>query len=96
MEEPLSDPNSVKNEIMGHVGTVMTVCFMLEFLIKVITHGYACNGPDSYMRSSWNVMDFFIVVVSIFDFLPLDSDLSFFKVMRLMRVIRPLRMISRN
>jgi len=96
MEAPLSDPDSLKNNILGHINTVMTFSFILEFLIKIITHGFACNGPDSYILNAWNIMDFIIVMVSIFDFLPLDSDLNFFKVLRLMRVIRPLRMISRN
>jgi hypothetical protein len=96
MEEPLSNPDSMKNNIMSWINYVMTISFIIECWIKLITHGFLCNGPDSYMRSAWNIMDFVIVMVSIFDLLPLDSNLSFFKVLRLMRVIRPLRMISRN
>jgi hypothetical protein len=74
----------------------MSICFIIEFLLKNLVLGFACNGPGSYIREPWNVMDFIIVMLSLVDFLPIDTNLSFFKVIRLMRVIRPLRMISKN
>jgi hypothetical protein len=55
----------------------MTGVFVAEFLIKVLVLGFACNGPESYLRSAWNIMDFLIVLVSIFGILPLDTGEGF-------------------
>jgi hypothetical protein len=49
----------------------MTVVFIIEFLMKVLVFGFACNGKDSYIKNPWNVMDFLIVLVSIFGILPI-------------------------
>jgi hypothetical protein len=65
-------------------------------LIKVVVYGFALNGPDSYMRSSWNVMDFIIVFFSMVSIAFADIDLGPIKILRMLRVLRPLRMISRN
>jgi len=74
----------------------MSICFIIECLLKNLVLGFACNGSGSYIREPWNVMDFVIVLLSLVDFLPIDTNISFIKVIRLMRVIRPLRMISKN
>lgn len=56
--------------MLGIFDKITTFLFILECVVKVITYGYACNGKNSYMNSSWNVMDFIIVFFSIFDLLP--------------------------
>lgn len=66
---------------------------------KVVAMGlFMDNG--SYLRESWNQLDFFIVCSSIVDWiLSATSDgesIGFVKILRLLRVLRPLRMISRN
>jgi len=75
---------------------ITTLLFILECVFKVLTYGYACNGKNSYMTSSWNVLDFIIVFFSIFDLLPTGQDIGALKIIRLARVLRPLRMIARN
>ena len=47
--------------------TIFNVIFIIEAMIKIISFGFVTNGPDSYLRNNWNIMDFLIVVVSIFD-----------------------------
>jgi len=74
----------------------MTGIFITEMLSKVLVFGFACNGPNSYLKSGWNVADFAIVMVSIFGVLPFGQDFQVVKVVRLLRVFRPLRMISRD
>lgn len=37
----------------------------MESLTKIIAYGFILNGPDSYLRISWNVMDFIIVIFSV-------------------------------
>jgi hypothetical protein len=51
----------------------MTGIFMFELVIKVLVFGFVCNGSNSYLKIGWNVMDFLIVLVSIFGLLPLGN-----------------------
>ena len=70
MEMPLADPKGEYVRVLGICDKVTTFLFILECVVKVVTYGYACNGKNSYMNSSWNIMDFIIVFFSIFDLLP--------------------------
>ena len=70
--------------------------FTLEFIIKVIVLGFFFNGPDSYLRDSWNVLDFIIVLFSLFSIFAESLDLDFLKIFRILRVLRPLRMLKHN
>jgi hypothetical protein len=73
----------------------MTGLFLTECLIKIIVYGFAWNGPDSYIKSSWNKLDFGIAIISSFSFLQLPSNYSTVKIFRLFRVLRPLRLVNR-
>jgi voltage-dependent calcium channel T type alpha-1G len=75
---------------------ILSFIFLFELLIKVVVYGFAFNGPDSYMKNSWNVMDFIIVFFSMVSIAFADIDLGPIKILRVLRVLRPLRMISRN
>lgn len=77
---------------------VFTVIFLLEALIKIIAYGFLTNGETSYLRKSWNQLDFFIVIVSIVELaLSGSSDsLSIVKVFRTFRILRPLRIVTKN
>ena len=75
---------------------MITAIFCLESLLKIIVYGFVINGPESYLRISWNIMDFIIVIFSIISILLSDLNIQFIKVIRMLRVLRPLRMISRN
>jgi hypothetical protein len=95
MEMPLLDPDSYYNKVLAVLDRVMTILFIIEMCLKILTFGFTF-GATAYLKSGWNVMDFIIVMVSIFDLLPIDADISFIKVIRLLRVLRPLRMIAKN
>jgi hypothetical protein len=41
------------------------VVFGLEAIIKIVMCGFLFNGRGSYMRSPWNVLDLFIVVIQV-------------------------------
>jgi len=43
----------------------MTTSFSLEMVFKIAVYGFAFNGELSYIRDPWNILDFFIVAVSI-------------------------------
>lgn len=98
LESPLNDPKSEKADVLYYIDCVVTTLFTLELIFKVVVMGFLLNGKDSYIRNPWNIMDFIIVAISLISILFRDagSQLSVLKTLRMMRVARPLRMISRN
>ncbi|XP_072560812.1 voltage-dependent T-type calcium channel subunit alpha-1H isoform X3 [Paramormyrops kingsleyae] len=79
---------------------VFTVIFVAEMTVKVVALGL-CVGCGSYLRSSWNVLDGGLVMVSLVDLLASLASasgnriLGILRVLRLLRTLRPLRVISR-
>lgn len=71
------------------------VFFALESLIKSIAFGLVLE-EGSYLRESWNQLDFFIVATSIIDLTFDNINLPVIKILRLLRTLRPLRFISHN
>ena len=76
---------------------VLTTLFTFEMLAKVIAKGFALHR-GAYLRSGWNVLDFFIVLVSVFSLAAASAPASLqsLRSLRSLRALRPLRMISRN
>lgn len=74
-----------------------TIIFLVEAVIKIIAHGFVMNGKYSYLRKSWNQLDFFIVVASVLDMaLSSIESLSIVRVLRVLRILRPIRIVARN
>jgi len=78
--------------------------FYLEFVLKVLGEGFIWQD-GTYLTDNWNKLDFLIVVVSMVDMQSIVNDfsganstggISFFRVLRLLRTLRPLRFISHN
>ena len=63
--------------------------------MKIIALGFAMD-KGSYLRDSWNRLDYFIVMTSIIDMMLTSTDIPALKVLRMLRMIRPLRVISHN
>ena len=75
----------------------MTGAFCLEALLKIISYGFLANGPDSYLKEPWNILDFVIVLSALTGIIAGEEvDISFIKSLRILRILRPLRLISRN
>lgn len=96
LENPLSDPESSLIRALFWIDILMTFIFSGEMILKVVAYGFLLNSEDSYLRNTWNLLDFTIVVFSITSLVMSGGSLSVFKVFRLLRILRPLRMISRN
>jgi len=60
--------------------------------MRIISFGFICCGPRSFLKDNWNILDFVIVIVSSISLAP-TINLGIFKVLR---VLRPLKMIRRN
>lgn len=74
-------------------------------MTKVIANGLIC-GADTYLHTGWNVMDGFLVIISVIDLLTMQRGtvvttnnepdaasrlFSMLRVFRLLRTLRPLR-----
>ena len=91
-EHPLEDPESDLMNILDKIDLVMTAIFCFEALMKIISLGFLFNGSKSYLLDSWNILDFTIVVFSVIS-QTVDTNLGFIKVLRVARILRPLRLI---
>jgi len=69
--------------------------FALESMIKALAYGFIID-EGTYLRESWNIIDFFIVVSSMLDTMIASLNFKFIKILRLLRTLRPLRFISHN
>jgi hypothetical protein len=96
LESPLADPHGERQQALEKIDAVVSAVFTGELLLKVAVYGFVLNGPDCYLRSAWNIMDFVIVAFSLVSLAAAGVDLGVIKILRMLRLLRPLRMISRN
>uniref|UniRef100_A0A3B4UUH4 Voltage-dependent T-type calcium channel subunit alpha-1H n=1 Tax=Seriola dumerili TaxID=41447 RepID=A0A3B4UUH4_SERDU len=100
LERPDIQPHSTERVFLSVSNYVFTVIFLAEMAIKVVALGF-CFGNQSYLQSSWNVLDGLLVFVSLVDILVSlaytggNRILGILRVLRLLRTLRPLRVISR-
>lgn len=76
------------NETLDKIDLVFSIIFLFECIVKVIAMGFVVN-KKSYLRSAWNCIDFFIVIVSVIGIIGPDN--SSLKAFRTARILRPLR-----
>lgn len=65
---------------------LFTVCFLIELIVKVMAMGLIF-GDNTYLRSAWNIMDFFVVITGLF-----GDGVGF---LRCLRLLRPLRTLNK-
>ena len=75
----------------------MTTAFTIEALIKIIAAGFYFSGKTAYIRDGWNILDFSIVASALTSIIAGEAlDIGFFKALRILRILRPLRIIARD
>ena len=94
LNSPELSPKSDLFAALEQLDGVFTIVFTVELSLKVIAFGLAF-GPNAYLKSNWNRLDFFIVFTSWLDVIASEYDISALKIMRLLRAFRPLRMLTR-
>ena len=58
-------------------------------ILKIIAPGfYNKQHKKAYLRNKWNVLDFFIVIVSVIDIALPNTDIVFLKCIRVLRGIK--------
>ena len=96
LDSPRNDPSSALHLTLHSLDYVFAVFFFLEMMAKVVALGFL-YGEDAYIKSPWNCVDFFIVVISIVILIAdAIAALQPLRVLRIARVLRPLRLISRS
>lgn len=61
-----SPDDSTENKVSFAFDIFFTIAFTVEFILKSISLGVVLE-PKTYLRDSWNQMDFIIVIISILD-----------------------------
>jgi hypothetical protein len=84
------DNESFSNELLAIFGRIFTVIFLIEASVKIMAMGFVVH-KNSYLRDSWNVLDFIVAIIGIGDLLPNMPNL---KALRTLRVFRPLKSIN--
>ena len=92
MDREDNDPLIVANLI---VGDIINYSFVIEFLFKLVALGFVME-QGSYLRDSWNQLDFFILVMTLLDKSLSKSNIEALKILRMLRMLRPLRVVSHN
>ncbi|XP_045921847.1 voltage-dependent T-type calcium channel subunit alpha-1H-like isoform X2 [Micropterus dolomieu] len=99
LERPGIDSKSMERWMLDLSNYVFSAVFLVEMLVKVLALGLIF-GKESYCRSSWNIMDGLLVILSLVHILvtfvsTVDSHmLGILKMLRLLRILRPLRVIE--
>jgi len=92
-DEPGLDQDSDFAHFLKMTDWVFTFVFTLELVIKVIVYGLMFT-PDAYLKDGWNVLDTFIVGVSLWSLFSGGAG-GAFKALRALRALKPLRTIKR-
>ena len=96
IENPLSDTETNIMKVVIFLDHLMTVVFTLEVFLKIIVYGLIINGRKSFLRNLWHLVDLILVILSISSIVFKDVELNVFRVLRLFRILRPMRMITKN
>ena len=91
----ITDTDSVPYDVSKKIDIGINVFFTIEMLTKIIALGFFFDN-GSYLRETWNILDFIIVVASLLDMSVASINLGFIKILRLLRTLRPLRFVTHN
>lgn len=86
---------NLRSKISKYADDAFNILFIIEMVTKLIAMGVVMD-EGSYLRDTWNQMDFFIVSSSIADMALVGSDLKALKILRMLRTLRPLRFLTHN
>ena len=97
LETPLDDPDGEKIQLLAVIDFGMSMAFTFEAFVKIVAAGFLFAGKGSYIRDPWNILDFIIVVSALLGIFAGDAiEVSFMKALRILKILRPLRVISTN
>jgi hypothetical protein len=77
------------NKFIDKADGFFVVAFAIECILKIIGMGFIC-GKNSYLKDTWNWLDFIVVVSSLMTEIPALQSVSGMRTFRLMRPLRSL------
>merc|ERR1719204_1481362 len=91
---PNGDSNAT-HDFLEEIEIIFTVIFTAECIMRIIALGFIFH-PTAYLRNSWNILDFTIVMIGMISEILAILQIEGFdvKALRAFRVLRPLRLIS--
>ena len=89
LDIPSTQGNDSLMEFLRASEIFFQVSFTIEMLLKVVAQGFVMH-KGAYLRSLWNIMDFVVVITGWLWMVPDNVT-----VLRLLRVVRPLRVVNR-
>jgi hypothetical protein len=87
LDEPGIDDASSTGRFFAMSNLFITAFFILEMLIKMVAMG-AVASEQAYLTSGWNVLDCFIVLLSVVSLCLTSVDLDFIRALRSLRALR--------
>lgn len=94
MDQPDLKKGSELYNVLQLLDIFFTIIFTIELILKVIVYGLISSGEDAYLKDPWNMLDAFIVTISITSVFAGDAVESL-RSLRTLRALRPLRTIKR-
>ena len=104
-ERPSIERDSMERQLLTIGGHVLFVLFLIEAVVKIISLGFVFHR-GSYLRSPANVLDFALLILATADvtlqlFYQMGGSnnkalISFLRPIKILRALRPLRLISRS
>jgi len=94
LDEPHLDPHSSMKKALEVLDRIITILFIMEATIKIITFGFV-GHKHAYLRNNWNQLDFSLVCLSIIGLIGLGDQVKSLKSLRALRALRPLRVLNR-
>ena len=94
LDTPLVDPSSTKALTLFALDILIAIAFGMEMMMKMLAFG-AFGEPSSYFSDTWNVLDCFVVVVSVLNVVLQRSNAAAVGSLRILRIVRPLRLIRK-
>eukprot|EP00965_Chrysotila_dentata_P154537 5106230-Pleurochrysis_carterae.AAC.1 len=98
------DSDATIKQVLGGFDILFTVLFTIEMMLKIIVYGFIYSKDKrhpAYLRVGWNVLDFVVVLISIFSLISREVDslnklpTASLRAVRALRALRPLRLIAR-
>ena len=72
------------------IDLVFLIIYTMEMILKIIAMGFFMRA-HSYLRDTWNILDFLVVILGWLSHMINSGDISAIKVIR---ILRPLRTIN--
>ncbi|XP_060539344.1 sodium channel protein type 5 subunit alpha-like [Pantherophis guttatus] len=69
---------------------IFTSIYTAEFVVKVVARGFVCN-EFTYLRDPWNVLDFFVLIMTYVAF---NQNFGSISALRIFRILRTLKAVS--